>query len=62
MKKYAGTDKDRWMHWLSKTMQKKKLAMFIDAIPAEKVTPRQPGAVLLPTHFYTTIFLNLIKM
>ena len=65
MKKYAGSDQDRWMHWLSKFMQKKELASVIDLIPAEKVVPRQPGAPkqvsLLPTSFYTTIFLYFIK-
>lgn len=65
MKNYAGTDRDRWMHWLSKVMQKKLLHEFIELIPAEKGEPRLPGAPksvsLLPTTFYTTMFLYFIR-
>lgn len=65
MVQFAGTDRDKWMHWLSKIMQKKKLIEFIDLIPAEKGEHRLPGApkqvTLLPTSFYTTLFLHFIR-
>ena len=62
---YAGTDRDKWMHWLSKIMQKKKLIQFIDLIPTEKGEHRLPGApkkvTLLPTSFYTTLLMHFIR-
>ena len=47
-------------------MKKNKLAQFIDLIPAEKNdSQRLPGAprqlTILPTSFYTKMFIHLIK-
>ena len=34
---YLGQDRDLWVHYLSKIMhQRRKLALFIDLIPAEQ--------------------------
>ena len=32
---YFGNDRDKWIHWLTKIMQKKKLQEFIELIPTE---------------------------
>ena len=67
MKNYFGNDRDRWIHWLSKIMVRKKLNQFMDLIPTEqRVESKQlPGAnkqvPLLPTSFYTKMFLHLVK-
>ena len=63
---YFGNDRDKWIHWLTKIMQKKQLEHFLDLVPSEKSSENKlPGAprqaTLLPTSFYTKMFLHFIK-
>ena len=78
MRRTIGHDQNRDMHWLRKVMQQRKLAEFIDVIPAEGLPgERAPteevlgeeeetnGATeetsILPTTFYTEMFLHFIR-
>lgn len=63
---YLGSEKDQWVHWLTKIMLCKQLALFIELIPCEKPSElKAPGTLrqtsLLPTSIYTKMFKYFIR-
>lgn len=64
IKTYIGNDRNAWVHWLSKIMNKRLINQFIDLIPMEPIDQRKPGALqtsILPHSFYNKMYLHLIK-
>ena len=65
MIEFMGGDREKWMHWLTKIMQKKMLKSFLDLIPVDNSKEGAGGiqrqTALLPTSFYTKMYLHLAR-